>query len=546
MTLKISIAQLNPVLGDMDGNVQKIKHARDNVPPDTDLIVYTELVITGYPPEDLVLKPAFIRKTRQYVEDLAKTTMIGPALLISAPWDIDGKIYNAAILLSEGDITHVIPKHERPNYGVFDEVRIFEMGDLPDPVILKNHKLGIMTCEDMWKPSVAKNLKAMDAELLIVLNGSPYEINKHLTRVEVARERIKETGLPLLYTNQVGGQDELVFDGGSFILDNKGNIVASTPSHTEASLDLTWTGDAFETDALPAPDFGKLESVYHTLVLGVRDYVQKNGFPGVVIGLSGGVDSAITAAIAVDAIGAENVRTIMMPSPYTSTESLEDAKACAKALGISYKIVPIDPAMHAYDTMLGKIDVPNDGITAENIQSRARGMLLMAISNATGDMVLSTGNKSEMSVGYATLYGDMNGGYNPLKDVYKTLVFDLCKWRNSKVPKYGLGPDGEVIPNRIITKPPSAELRPDQKDEDSLPPYEVLDDILNCLIEHEMSVERITTERGHSAEIVNRIWKLLDRAEYKRRQACPGVKITPKAFGRDRRYPITNKFIDIT
>ena len=546
MTLKISIAQLNPILGDMDGNVQKIKHARDNVPPDTDLIVYTELVITGYPPEDLVLKPAFIRKTRQYVEDLAKTTMIGPALLISAPWDIDGKIYNAAILLSEGDITHVIPKHERPNYGVFDEVRIFEMGDLPDPAIFKNHKLGIMTCEDMWKPSVAKNLKAMDAELLIVLNGSPYEINKHLTRVEVARERIKETGLPLLYTNQVGGQDELVFDGGSFILDNKGNIVASTPSHTEASLDLTWTGDAFETDALPAPDFGKLESVYHTLVLGVRDYVQKNGFPGVVIGLSGGIDSAITAAIAVDAIGAENVRTIMMPSPYTSTESLEDAKACAEALGISYKIVPIDPAMHAYDTMLGKIDVLNDGITAENIQSRARGMLLMAISNATGDMVLSTGNKSEMSVGYATLYGDMNGGYNPLKDVYKTLVFDLCKWRNSKAPKYGLGPDGEVIPNRIITKPPSAELRPDQKDEDSLPPYEVLDDILNCLIEHEMSVERITTERGHSAETVNRIWKLLDRAEYKRRQACPGVKITPKAFGRDRRYPITNKFIDIT
>ena len=351
--------------------------------------------------------------------------------------------------------------------------------------------------------------------------------------------------LILIYTNQIGGQDELVFDGGSFVLDKGGRIIAHAPSHTETTMDVIWTGDEFETSDIPTPEFGKLESIYHTLILGVRDYVNKNGFPGVVIGLSGGVDSALTAAIAVDALGADRVRTIMMPSPYTSSASLEDAKLCATALGVSYKTVPIDPAVHAYDTMLAKIDIDNAGITAENIQSRTRGMFLMAVSNATGDMVLSTGNKSEMSVGYATLYGDMNGGYNPLKDVYKTLVFDLCKWRNTKVPKYGLGPDGEVIPTRIITKPPSAELREDQKDEDSLPSYEVLDDILHCLIEHEWSAQKIMNDRGHSADVINQVWKLLDRAEYKRRQACPGVKITPKAFGRDRRYPITNKFIEI-
>ncbi len=542
--MQIVIAQLNPIVGDLTSNCEKITAAAANTGDGTDLVIFTELVVTGYPPEDLVLRPSFIEAVRKAVESLAHTTASGPALLISAPWHTDKGITNAALLLSDGKVTHVIPKCELPNDGVFDEKRIFTAGELPKPIEFMGHKLGIMTCEDMWFPTVSAHLKKHGADCLIALNASPFEVDKQMTRLKVARKRVEETGLPLIYTNQIGGQDEIIFDGASFVLGTDGTIMTEAQSHAEATLHLTFDGTSFTAKGRPSETFGKFEAIYHSLVLGVRDYVNKNGFKGVVLGLSGGVDSALTAAIAVDALGADRVRCIMMPSPYTSQDSLEDAKACAKALGVDYKSISIEPAMRAYDEMLSAGDIPNEGITAENIQSRTRGSYLMAVSNATGFMVLSTGNKSEMAVGYATLYGDMNGGFNPLKDVYKTLVFDLCHWRNSKVPKFGLGPDGEVIPERIITKPPSAELRPDQKDEDSLPPYPILDTILQGFIEDELSIQEIVDKNGYDTDTVTKVRRLLDIAEYKRRQACPGVKITRKAFGRDRRYPITQKFTE--
>ena len=401
----------------------------------------------------------------------------------------------------------------------------------------------------MWFSDVTAQLRKEEAEILVIPNGSPFEMEKSHVRLDHARKRVAETGLPLLYINQVGGQDELVFDGGSFVMDQKGKVLSQLPSHTEyvtttiweQGVDRIWTCKSCETSH---ELFSGSEAIYQTLVLGLRDYVNKNGFPGVLLGMSGGIDSALSAAIAVDALGADRVRCYMMPSPYTSTESVEDAAECAKLLGITHGSVSIEPSMKAFDAMLKEAANQNTGITAENIQARTRGMLLMAMSNATGYMVLSTGNKSEISVGYATLYGDMCGGFNVLKDVYKMTVFELSKWRNQSHPANVKGPTGRVIPERIITKPPSAELRPGQKDEDSLPPYPVLDDILHCLVEKEMNIDEIV-EKGHAADIVNRVWKLLDRAEYKRRQACPGVKISRKAFGRDRRYPITNKFTDL-
>lgn len=550
--LHITLAQLNPTVGDIRGNLDKIKAVYEEHRAKTDLIVFSEMIVSGYPTEDLVMKPFFIDHVMDNVNAFVKTvTSDSAAVLISAPWrGEDGRVYNAALLVHDGVIKDVRYKHNLPNYGVFDEVRIFASGPLPTPMIFKGVQLGVLTCEDMWFPEVSGALAKAGAEILVIPNGSPYELDKTHVRHDIAAARARETGLPLIYVNQVGGQDELVFDGASFMVDKNGALIAEMPSHREWVTSCIWEQDGYGawhcTQPFDAPvPYEGLHSVYQTLMLGLRDYVNKNRFPGIVLGMSGGIDSALSAAIAADALGPDRVRCVMMPSRYTSSDSLDDAAACSGALGIRHDTQTIVPAIDAYNEMLKQFtDAKTPGITFENIQARARGMLLMAISNATGAMVLSTGNKSEMSVGYATLYGDMCGGYNVLKDVYKMTVFALAEWRNNNVPEGALASGGEVIPTRIITKPPSAELRPDQKDEDSLPPYPQLDDILLCLVEKEMAISDIVA-RGHALETVNRIWKLLDLAEYKRRQAAPGVKISSKAFGRDRRYPITSKFVNV-
>jgi NAD+ synthase len=546
--LSIAIAQINPTVGDVAGNIALIEdYAKNAGAQGADLVVATELAVSGYPPEDLVLKPEFQNRIFEAVTALAvKLDAEGwPAVLLGSPWKVDGKLYNAALLLDGGEVKHARLKHELPNYGVFDEKRVFEQGPLPGPIPFRDVRLGVMVCEDMWFPDVAECLEESGAEFLISINGSPFDVDKVDARLNISIARVTETGLAALYTNQIGGQDELAFDGGSFVVNPDYSMVVRAPFWQEALVMTEWTREADGWVCAPGdvqPSLSRDENIYSAMVLGLRDYVTKNGFPGVVIGMSGGVDSALSAAVAVDALGADKVLTVMMPSPYTSTESLEDAAECAGYLGTQLDEINIGPAMAAFDQMLAPSFEGRDAdITEENIQARSRGLILMALSNKLGHMLLTTGNKSEMSVGYATLYGDMCGGYSVLKDVYKTTVFDLCHWRNENRPAAALGPEGMVIPTRIITKPPSAELRPDQKDEDSLPPYDALDDILHGLIELEQSVEDVVA-RGHDAETVKRIWRMLDRAEYKRRQAPPGVKITLRAFGKDRRYPITNGF----
>jgi len=543
----IAIAQINPTVGDIDANVELVRAARVQAGElGCDLVMTGELVISGYPPEDLVLKSSFQRAVKSAVMDLAKLTADGgPGLLISAPWVDDAHLYNAALLLDGGKIKAVVPKRALPNYGVFDEKRLFTPGDKPGAVNFRGVKLGVMTCEDMWVTDVAQALMKDGAEIFLVLNGSPYEMDKSHVRVDLARERVRETGLPLVYANQVGGQDELVFDGGSFVLDEAGDVKVQLPVF-ESRIEpvaFDWDNDTLAPKlGLIAGALDENEAIYKALVLGLRDYVNKNYFPGVMIGLSGGVDSAITAAIAVDALGADRVHCVMMPSPYTSKESLEDAAAAAKLLGVKLDNIEIKPAMEAFEGLLRELFVQHPAdTTEENIQARSRGLILMAMSNKFGYMVVSTGNKSEMSVGYSTLYGDMCGGFNVLKDVYKTRVYQLCAWRNAHFADGLLGPRAMAVPERIITKAPSAELKPDQTDQDTLPPYEHLDDMLYCLIEKEMPVADIAA-RGHDVETVERVWRMLDRAEYKRRQAPPGVKITSRAFGRDRRYPLTNGF----
>ena len=411
---------------------------------------------------------------------------------------------------------------------------------------IRGLRLGLMVCEDMWYPDVTECLTESGAEVLAVINGSPFETDKLDERLQLALSRVLESGLPLIYVNQTGGQDELVFDGASFVLDANRTVAAQLPSFREDLQLVTWgrTDEGWRPEAIaPAPAPDGLAAIYAALMLGLRDYVEKNRFPGVLLGLSGGIDSALTAAVAADALGPERVHAVMMPSPYTSRESLEDAAQTAALLGIALDEVSIEPAMDAFERMVAPLmNGGVSGVTAENIQSRSRGLTLMALSNKQGHMVLSTGNKSEMSVGYATLYGDMCGGYNVLKDVYKTAVFELARWRNQQSPDSALGPDGRVMPERVIIKPPSAELKPDQKDEDSLPPYSVLDDILQGLIEEELSTAEIAKRGGHDLETVSRVWRMLELAEYKRRQAPPGVKITRRNLSRDRRYPITNAF----
>jgi NAD+ synthase len=498
-----------------------------------------------------VLRPAFQQAALLAVEHLASTMGPGPAILTGTIWPEKGqskpRVYNAVVLLDEGDVKAVRTKVELPNYGVFDELRVFTPGPLPGPVMFKGVKIGVPICEDVWQEQVCECLAECGAEILISPNGSPFDWPKPDLRMNVAVARVTETELPLVYLNLVGGQDELVFDGASFVLNADRSLAVQMPAWEESVILTEWVresgGWVCRTGLrakLPEGD----ASAYSACVLGLRDYVGKNGFPGVVLGLSGGVDSALVAAIAVDALGSERVRAVMLPYQYTSKESLEDAAACAKALGFAYDVVPIAAPVDGFsDALADLFSGRNADITEENLQSRARGTILMAISNKFGLMVLTTGNKSEMSVGYATLYGDMNGGFNPVKDLYKGEVYRLCQWRNANVPKGAFGPAGIVIPERILTKAPSAELRPNQTDQDSLPPYDVLDDILFCLVEKEMPLRDVIA-RGHDAATVQKVERLLYLAEYKRRQAAPGVKISARNFGRDRRYPITNRFRD--
>ena len=545
--LAIALAQLNPTVGGIEGNVDCILKAREQARAlGADLMLASELVVCGYPPEDLVLKPAFIDAVLAGIQTLAQATSDGgTAILVGSPWRDQGKVMNSALLLDQGRIASVRYKHDLPNYGVFDEKRLFAPGPLPGPMPFRGVRLGVMVCEDMWTPDAAECLQESGAELLLVPNGSPYEFEKRDQRIQLAIARVTETGLPLAYVNQVGGQDELVFDGASFVINADHRLAAQLPCFQEAVALTHWRREGerwvCEEGPLEKPAEG-LEAIYAAMMLGLRDYVNKNRFPGVLLGLSGGIDSALTAVVATDALGPDKVRAVMLPSPFTSRESLEDAAEVAKLLGIRLDSVSIEPAMAAFDGMMKPLfdDLPRD-IAEENIQARARGITLMALSNKFGSMVLSTGNKSEMSVGYSTLYGDMCGGYSVLKDVYKMTVFALSRWRNQTLPVGALGPAGRVIPERTITKPPTAELKANQTDQDTLPPYAVLDDILDAIIEHELGVDEIVA-RGHDRATVLRVWRMVDLAEYKRRQAPPGVKITRRAFGRDRRYPITNAF----
>ena len=547
--LVLALAQLNPVMGDIAGNLEMARKARaEAAKGGADLVMFSELFLTGYPPEDLVTKPALEQVCRAALDSLARETADGgPAVLIGLPWKEGDKLHNAYAALDAGRIAGVRFKVDLPNYGVFDEKRVFDAGPMPGPMMLRGVRIGLPICEDIWGEEVVECLAETGAEILLVPNGSPYEGDKTDTRLNIAVSRVTESRLPLVYLNQIGGQDELVFDGASFGLNVDGSLAFQMPAFREEIRFVTLRRDGgdirIESGALAAIEEG-LEADYAACVLGLRDYVDKNRFPGVVLGMSGGIDSALCAAMAADALGPERVQAVMLPYRYTSEDSFKDAKDCATALGIRYDILPIAAAVEGLEACLAPLFAgkPRD-ITEENIQSRARGTILMSISNKFGAMVVTTGNKSEMSVGYATLYGDMNGGYNPIKDLYKMEVFRISALRNRWKPVGAKGPDGVVIPENILVKPPTAELRENQKDQDSLPPYEVLDDILECLVEKEMHVTEIAA-RGHDIAVVQRIEHLLSIAEYKRRQSAPGVKVTRRNFGRDRRYPITNRFRD--
>ncbi|MGY3590205.1 NAD+ synthase [Bradyrhizobium sp. USDA 4341] len=552
--IKITLAQLNPTVGDVTGNAVKARAARDKAKADgADLVVLSELFIAGYPPEDLVLKPAFQSACRAAIEELARETKDGgPAMLIGTPWVEDGKLYNACALLDGGRIAALRFKANLPNYGVFDEKRLFARGPASGPVTVRGVRIGVPICEDIWLEesedyeNVVECLAETGAEILIVPNGSPYARDKTDLRLSIVVARVTESGLPLIYLNEMGGQDELIFDGASFALNADLSVAAQLPAFEENITTLTWrkTADGWRCNGPITAQLEGDKADYAACVLGLRDYVRKNGFPGVLLGVSGGIDSALCAAIAVDALGADKVRGVMLPFRYTAQVSLDDAAKLAAALGIRYEILPIADAVNGFEKILAPVFAGMErDITEENLQARARGTLLMAISNKTGAMVVTTGNKSEMSVGYATLYGDMNGGFNPIKDIYKTEVFRLSSLRNAWKPDGALGPSSEVIPVNIIIRPPTAELRENQTDQDSLPPYEVLDAILERLVEREEPLATII-EAGFDRDVVTRVDRLLNIAEYKRRQAAPGVKVTRKNFGRDRRYPITNRFRD--
>jgi NAD+ synthase len=539
--LRIAFAQMNQRVGDLDGNAAAMLDMRRRA-KGADLLLCPELQLVGYPPEDLVLKPEFVRRVHEATDRLVEaTTEPGPAILIGTIVNEGGQNLNVMLLADGGRVLARTVKRELPNYGTFDEKRIFAPGPMPEPIEFKGVKIGVPICEDIWQEVVCQHLTDAGAEMLLVPNGSPYELDKDDIRYRLVRSRALQTGLPIAYLNRVGGQDELVFDGSSFVVHPDGERVVQLCDWNEALLMTDWertasgwrctTRETHTLDAFP-------QDVYQAMIVGLRDYIVRNGFPGVILGLSGGIDSALSAAVAVDALGPGKVWGVMLPSRYTSEESLEDAHECARLLGCRHDVVSIAPAVDAVGRMLPDMS----DLAAENVQARLRMVALMALSNSGGQMLLTTGNKSEMSVGYATLYGDMAGGYSVLKDAYKTTVFALSRWRNENKPEGALGPDGAVMPERVITKPPTAELRPDQKDEDSLPPYSVLDRILEGLVDKEMSVKEVANATGEDVALVADIESKLLKAEYKRRQAPPGVKIGNRNFGRDRRYPISNFF----
>ncbi len=531
MTIKITLAQLNPTVGDINGNAKKITDLWDA--SDSDLIIFPELFLCGYPPEDLSNNAVFISALNNKITELQNHSKnYSAAAIIPTIWLENEEIYNAALLIENGEVKHIFKKHHLPNYSVFDEVRNYKSAPLPEPINFKGHKLGIMICEDMWYPDLPSHLHEKGAEVLISINASPYHTTKHERRHAVAQKCVTQTQTPLIYLNMVGGQDELVFDGRSFILDSKGNTLIDGAPFTDEITELEINKSNIEVLEQKPSNASLFDNeIYNALVIGTRDYVRKNGFSRVLLGLSGGIDSATVAAIAVDALGKDNVHCVMMPSDFTSKESLEDAKECAENLGVKYDINSIKYAQQSFESLLPNLK----GLAHENTQSRIRGTLLMALSNLTGAMLLTTGNKSEMAVGYCTIYGDMNGGYNPIKDVYKTKVYELAKWRNTV---------SKAIPERIITKAPSAELRPDQTDQDSLPSYDLLDDILFALIECDDTdcPDDLYQRIKDHPDTIKHVAHLLKINEYKRYQAAPGVRISTKAFGRDRRYPMTNHF----
>jgi len=549
-SLAIALAQLNAHLGNVSNNVDRLAKARAKAASNgADVIVTPEMYLSGYPCDDLVLRDDFMRDVAAGIDQLAALTNdAGPAIIVGAPCAENGRIFNAVFVIDGGKIIARRDKVNLPNYGVFDDKRNFTAGALPGPVMLRGLKFGLPICEDIWEPDVVECLEESGADLIVALNASPFDSAKPERRMSTAVARTVETGLPLIYVNMVGGQDELVYDGASFALNGDGALACHLPSFSE-SLTIVQTsllaGHMHLAGQVTPPDDG-MQALYRGVMTGLRDYVQKNGFPGVILGLSGGIDSALVAALAVDALGADQVKAVMMPSAYTSKESLDDAAALAKNLGIHLDEISIVPGVSALETMLrDQFSGTTPGIAEENIQSRLRGLLLMAMSNKHGSMVLATGNKSEYAAGYSTLYGDMCGGFAPLKDIWKVDVFRLCDWRNQHLPRGAAGPEGHIIPDNIIVKPPSAELRPDQKDTDSLPPYERLDAIMAALCEEIADIETIVG-RGFDRDEVSRASQLLFRAEYKRFQAAPGPKMTPVAFGRDRRLPLTSAFNPIT
>ncbi|MEM8800731.1 MAG: NAD+ synthase [Pseudomonadota bacterium] len=558
--LTIALAQIDPTVGALDQNRELILNAqREAAALGADIIVYPELVVTGYPPEDFLLRPGFQAQAKASVAQICQEADAnGPAMIISAPWppspdeiafDKDGRfrnrVWNALLVIDGGEIIATVRKVELPNYGVFDEQRVFLPGDPPGPVLVRGARLGLMTCEDMWFPQVSECLQETGAEILIAPHGSPFSSTKADERLSQAVARVTETDLPFVFVNLVGGQDELAFDGGSFVL-NANRRAAHRLPHWRADLRLThWenTDDGWGcTPGEIVPEEDALTAAYHAMCMGLRDYVNKNRFPGIILGLSGGIDSALSAAVAVDALGADRVRPVMMPSEYTSQESLDDAADCAKRLGIALETVSIRAGVDAMTASLSEaFEGKTPDTTEENMQSRLRGLILMALSNKFGHMVLTTGNKSEMAVGYATLYGDMCGGYSVIKDLYKTEVYAISNWRNKNHDPVLMGPPGAVIPDNIITKAPTAELKPNQTDQDSLPPYDVLDEILKGLIEERLSAQELVA-KGFDQDTVVRVEGLLYRAEYKRFQAPPGVKLSGRSFGRDWRYPLTSGY----
>ena len=545
---QITLAQLNPTVGDLEGNYKVALEAWKKAQRvGSDLIAFTELFITGYNTQDLIKKPSFFKAAQDQILKLAKTCKNGPAIAIGGPAYLNGKLYNAYYILADGNVANVIMKHHLPNQNVFDEKRIFDEGEISGPYQIGPIRIGSPICEDAWHSDVSETLSETGAQLLLVPNGSPYYNGKNDVRLNKMVARVVETNLPLIYLNMVGAQDDQVFDGGTFALNRGGSLAIKLPLFEEAlehivleETDIGWKIIKGELAKVPCDK----ELDYHAMVMGLRDYCKKSGFEKVVLGLSGGIDSALVAVIASDAIGSANVRSIMLPSPYTSQTSLIDATDLVENLGCKSDTLPINDSLTAIDkTLSSTFEGRKIDLTEENIQSRLRGLLLMAVSNKFGEMLLTTGNKSEVSVGYSTIYGDMAGGFNPIKDLYKTKVFEISKWRNKNHRPWMKGPPGSIIPDSIITKAPTAELRPNQKDSDSLPDYPDLDAILTILVDEDGSTSDCL-KAGYKKSDVSKVEKLLYGSEYKRFQSAPGTRLSQRAFWLDRRYPIVNKWRD--